>query len=198
MVTSLQELRLTRDFLQTHLQEPDFFWFMSNVFLKRPILLNNWLLHPFSTRKPHAKAVPKKDYFTHLTLKKRKKGTLSDQPRLSHVTSTALLCHWEWQLLEDMRSLGTDFRQGYIEEPAAKDFVARNARTIALSKAQGTHWNIIKLESRLGIVQKLSYDKWQSTFIHKFGNPLGIPYPSCTALVGLMSRKKVELEEFCE
>jgi hypothetical protein len=67
---------------------------------------------------------------------------LSDQPRLLHVTSIALLCHWERQLLEDMTSLGTNFEmhaiwQGYIEEPAAKDFEARKARTIALSKAQG-------------------------------------------------------------
>jgi hypothetical protein len=28
--------------------------------------------------------------------------------------------------------------QGYVEDPAAKDFVARKARTIALSKVQGT------------------------------------------------------------
>jgi hypothetical protein len=40
-------------------------------------------------------------------------------------------------------SLRTDFEthaiwQGYVENPAAKDFVARKARTIALSKAQGT------------------------------------------------------------
>ncbi len=42
-----------------------------------------------------------------------------------------------------MMSLGTDFEthtlwQGYVEDPAAKDFVARKAHTIALSKAQGT------------------------------------------------------------
>ncbi len=42
-----------------------------------------------------------------------------------------------------MTSLGTDFEtqaiwQGYAEDPAAKDFVARKAHTIALSKAQGT------------------------------------------------------------
>ncbi len=42
-----------------------------------------------------------------------------------------------------MTSLETDFEthaiwQGYIEDPAAKDFLARKARTIALSKAQGT------------------------------------------------------------
>ncbi len=74
-VTSLQELHSTRDFLQMHLQEPDFFWFMSNAFLKRPILLNIPLLRPFSKGKPHAKAVSSKDYFTHLrTLKNARKG----------------------------------------------------------------------------------------------------------------------------
>jgi hypothetical protein len=42
-----------------------------------------------------------------------------------------------------MMSLGTDFEmhaiwQGYVEDPPAKDFVVRKARTIALSEAQGT------------------------------------------------------------
>jgi hypothetical protein len=42
-----------------------------------------------------------------------------------------------------MTSLGTDFEthaiwQGYVEDPAAKVFVARKAHTIALPKAQGT------------------------------------------------------------
>ncbi len=54
-----------------------------------------------------------------------------------------------------MTSLGTDFethakRQGYVEVPAAKDFVARKVRTIALSKVQGTHWNSIKCKEHLG------------------------------------------------
>jgi hypothetical protein len=49
-VTSLQELRPMRDFLQTHLQEPDFYWFASNGFLKRPVLFKYWLLRPYSTR----------------------------------------------------------------------------------------------------------------------------------------------------
>ncbi len=90
-----------------------------------------------------------------------KKGMLSDQPRLMHVTSTALLCRWGQQLLEDMTSLGTDFEmhviwQGYVEEPTAKEFVARKARTIALSKARETHWNMINCKLHLGIIQKLS------------------------------------------
>jgi hypothetical protein len=42
-----------------------------------------------------------------------------------------------------MTSLGTDFEthaiwQGYVDDPAAKVFVARKARTITLCKAQGT------------------------------------------------------------
>ncbi len=74
---------------------------------------------------------------------KCKKGTLSDQRRLLCVTFTALLCRWGQKPLKDMTSFGTDFErhtiwQGYVEDPAAKDFLARKARTIALSKAQGT------------------------------------------------------------
>jgi hypothetical protein len=70
-----------------------------------------------------------------------KKRMLSDQPRLTRVTPTALLGGWVQQQTEDiMTSLRTDFethayRQGYVEDTAAKDFVARKAWTIALSKA---------------------------------------------------------------
>jgi hypothetical protein len=46
-----------------HLQEPELFWFTSNAVLKRPILSKYWLLHPLSTRNPHAKTVPSKNYF---------------------------------------------------------------------------------------------------------------------------------------
>jgi hypothetical protein len=72
-----------------------------------------------------------------------KKGTLIDQPQLSRITSTALMSHWGQQLLKEMASLGTDFEthaiwQGYIEDPTAKEFVARKARIIALSEAQGS------------------------------------------------------------
>ncbi len=60
-----------------------------------------------------------------------------------------------------MMYLGTDFEmhaywQRYAEEPAAKIFATRKARTITSSKVQGTHWNMIKCKERLGIVQKLS------------------------------------------
>jgi hypothetical protein len=53
-----------------------------------------------------------------------------------------------------MTSLGTDFEthakwQESVEEPAAKDFVARKVRTIKLTEVQGTSWNVIKCEVRL-------------------------------------------------
>jgi hypothetical protein len=78
-----------------------------------------------------------------------KKGTLSNQPRLMRVTPTVLLGSWVPQPIEGMMPLGTDFEmhakwQGSIEEPTAKNFVARKVHTIALSKVQGTHWKVNK------------------------------------------------------
>ncbi len=83
-----------------------------------------------------------------------KKGTLSNQPRLTCVTPTALLGSWVLQPIEGMTSLGTDFEkhakwQGSVEEPTAKDFVARKVRTIEWNKVQGTIWNTIKCKERL-------------------------------------------------
>jgi hypothetical protein len=85
----------------------------------------------------------------------RKKGMLSDQPRLTCITPTAFLGSWVLQLIEDVTSLRTDFEthakwQGSVEEPAAKDFVARKVRTIKLSKVQETHWNTSKCKEHLG------------------------------------------------
>ena len=52
-------------------------------------------------------------------------------------------------------SLGTDFEmhakwQGSVEEPTARDFVAKKVCTIELNKVQGTNWNAIKCKERLG------------------------------------------------
>jgi hypothetical protein len=76
----------------------------------------------------------------------RKKGTISNQPPLTHVTPIMLLGSWGQQLLEDVTSLWTDFEthaycywQGYADGLAAKDFLATKAHTITLSKVQGTH-----------------------------------------------------------
>ncbi len=81
-------------------------------------------------------------------------------------------------MLEDVTSLATDFEthaiwQGYVKDPTAKDFVARKARTIALSKAQGTR---------------------QSTLFMSLEIPLGFHTQAVLrSLVGLMSRKKVSV-----
>ncbi len=83
------------------------------------------------------------------------KGMLSNQPQLTRVTPTALLGSWVLQPIKDMMSLGTDSEthakwQGSVEEPAAKDFIAREVRTIKSNKVQGTHWNANKCKERLG------------------------------------------------
>jgi hypothetical protein len=80
---------------------------------------------------------------------------LSNQPRLTRITPNALLDSWVLQLIEDMTSLGTDLKmhakwQGYVEEPAAKDFVAWKVCSIKLNKVHGTNWNAIKCKERLG------------------------------------------------
>jgi hypothetical protein len=80
-----------------------------------------------------------------------------------------------------MMFLGTDFEthaiwQGYVEDPAAKDFEARKARTIALSKAQGTQ---------------------QSTLLMSLEIPWGFHSRAVLrSLAGLMSRKKVSVRGF--
>ncbi len=53
-----------------------------------------------------------------------------------------------------MMFLGTDFEkhakwQGSVEEPAAKDFVARKVPTIQWNDVQGTIWNAIKCKACL-------------------------------------------------
>ncbi len=80
-----------------------------------------------------------------------------------------------------MMSLGTDFEmhviwQGYIGDPAAKDFVARKARTIALSKARGTR---------------------QSTLFTSLEIPWGFHTRAVLrSLAGLMSREKMSVQGF--
>ncbi len=86
------------DNFSTFPQPRIFFWFMSSGFLKRPISLKYWLLHPFFYKEASCesstvkgllytvKSVPSKDYFTHLTLKNARKGCwmISPDYRASH------------------------------------------------------------------------------------------------------------------
>ncbi len=80
-----------------------------------------------------------------------------------------------------MTSLGTDFEthpiwQGYLEDPVAKDFVARKACTIALSKARWTQ------QSTLFTSLKIPWGFLTQAVLH--------------SLAGLMSRKKVSVWGF--
>ncbi len=179
-------LRPTCKFLQTHLQEPDFFfgswvtcfWRITSRQFETPtwnfykeIYKRKWywkgLLIPLleESREEYLQASLQADSALTLHHKKRasgtlknkktaRKGMLSDQPRLTRVTPTALLGSRVLQPIEDMTSLGTDFEthakwQGSKEEPAAKNFVARKVHTIKLNIVQGICWNAIKCEERL-------------------------------------------------
>ena len=80
-----------------------------------------------------------------------------------------------------MISIVTDFEthaiwQGYIEDPTAKDFVPKKARTIALRKVQGTR---------------------QSALFTSLEIPWGfLTRAVLRSLVGLMSHKKVSVRGF--
>ncbi len=83
--------------------------------------------------------------------------------------------------------LRTDFEkraiwQGSIEEPAAKDFVARKVRTIEWNEVLGTSWNAIRCKERLRSHPAAVIRQATINLIHEVGNPLGNPVPGCTAL----------------
>jgi hypothetical protein len=84
-------------------------------------------------------------------------------------------------------SLRTDFEkhaiwQVSVEEPAAKDFVARKVRTIKWNKVQGTIWNAIKCKERLRSHPAAVVRQATINLIHEFRNPFGIPFPGFTVL----------------
>ena len=81
----------------------------------------------------------------------------------------------------------TDFKkraiwQGSIEEPAAKDFLARKIRTIEWNKVLGTSWNAIRCKEHLRSCPAAVVRQATINLIHKVDNPFGIPVPGCTAL----------------
>ncbi len=73
--------------------------------------------------------------------------------------------------------------QGYVEDPAAKDFVARKAYTIALSKARGS-------------CHKTSNNQPYSQAWKSLGD--SIPELYCVAWLGLGHARKCQFEGFCE
>ncbi len=82
----------------------------------------------------------------------------------------------------------TDFethaiRQGYIEDPAAKDFVARKARTFTLSEAGGS-------------CHKTSNSQPYSRVWKSLGD--SIPELYCIAWLGLGHTRKCQFKDVCE
>jgi hypothetical protein len=87
-----------------------------------------------------------------------------------------------------MMSLGTDFEthaiwQGYIEDPAVKDFIARKARTIAMSEVRGS-------------CHKTSDTQPYSRVWKSLGD--SIPKLYCVALLGLGHARKCQVKDFSE
>jgi hypothetical protein len=69
--------------------------------------------------------------------------------------------------------LRTDFKkrpiwQGFIEKPAAKDFLARKVHTIGWNKVQGTSWNAIKCKERMRSNPAAVVRQETINLIHKF------------------------------
>ena len=136
----------------------------------------------------------------------REKGMLSNQPRLTRVTPTVLLGSWVLQPIEGMMSLGTDFKkhakwQGYVEESTAKDFVAREVRTIQLTKVLGTSWNVIKCKEHLrsrpaAVVRQATINLYSRVW-----KSLGDSFPKlyCIDLAeAYVMQEKCQFEDLCE
>jgi hypothetical protein len=91
-------------------------------------------------------------------------------------------------LLKDMTSSRTDFEthaiwQGYVEDPAAKDFVVRKAYTIAMSEVRGS-------------CHKASDNQPYSQVWKSLGD--SIPELYCVALLGLGHARKCQFKDFSE
>ncbi len=87
-----------------------------------------------------------------------------------------------------MTSFGTDFEthaiwQEYVEDPAAKDFIARKACTIAMSEARGSCHKASNNQPYSGVRKSLGES---------------IPELFCIALLGLGHARKCRFEDFSE
>jgi hypothetical protein len=115
-----------------------------------------------------------------------KKGTLSDQPRLSRVSSTALLCCWGCSCSKMWRPLWLTLRCMPYGRGTLK------ARCEGFCSEEGPHY-------RFESVRKLSSDKQQSTYSRvwiSFGD--SIPGLYCVAWQSLTHARKCQFKDFCE
>jgi hypothetical protein len=103
-----------------------------------------------------------------------------------------------------MISLGTKFEkrakwQESVEEPTAKNFVARKVCTIERNKVQVTIWNVIKCKEHLRSYPEAVVR--QATINHYLQDrkSLGDSLPElyCVDLAEAMSHKKMSVRKFC-
>ena len=157
------------------LNQEIFFWFTSSGFCKQPFLFE--VLAPMSLflQGSHMQ----REYHKRTTLRSKsstikgllyapdpdncKKGTLTDQPRLSRVTSTALLCCWGHNRSKIWHLSGLTLRpmpygRGTLRVPLRR--ISYQGRLALLPWAK--HKEAVIRQATINL-------------IHEFGNPLWIP-----------------------
>jgi hypothetical protein len=118
--------------------------------------------------------------------------------------SMALLGCWGWQLLKDMMPLGTDFEthaiwQGYVEEPAAKDFVQGRPTLLQWAK----HEELTGMWSSVKSAWELSRNCHRTSNNQPLFTSLDIPWGFLTQavlwyLAEAYVTRESELEDFGE
>jgi hypothetical protein len=187
------------NFLRVLNQEFPFFCSRVAGFASNPSSLKCWLLRPFfyveaickgSTRKglPYAaKAVPAKDYFTHLTLIIARKGRWVINPnyRAFHPRRFCAVRDVVAQRYDILRDWLWDacHMAGVQWGSHCEAFVARKARTIAMSKAPGS-------------CHKTSNNEPYSWVWKSLGD--SIPKLYCLAWLGLGHARKCQFKDFWE
>ncbi len=174
-VTSLWELCPERNFLQSHLQNPDFFGSRVTVSQETSlveVLAPMSLLYKVATCKNStikgllyaARAVPSKDYFMHLTLKNTKKGCWVISPDY-HASHPRHFC-----AVGDVIAQRYDVLWDWLWDACHMAGVCWGSCCKGFHSKEGPHYCF-----------EQSLRNPTINLIHEFGNPLGIPYPSCTA-----------------
>ncbi len=117
----------------------------------------------------------------------REKGTLSDQPRLSHVSSMALLCCWGHSCSKIWRLSWLTLRRMPYGRGTLKILLQ------SICSEEGPHYRFEQS------AKKLSSDKGQSTYSWVWIS-LGdsIPGLYCVAWQSLTQARKCQFEDYCE
>jgi hypothetical protein len=87
---------------------------------------------------------------------KHKKGTLSDQHQLLRVTSTAILCHWGRQSLEDMMSFRTVLSKECSKDQKTKSGASSVSRSGTLEGTLCLEIMSLRLRLQMNIAEHVS------------------------------------------